>query len=528
MKEYFRFCFGLREFLKNTISLEESKEIIERRMEKREQSFLEIVKKGVYGNKRSPYLKLLRLSNYDFKDIESLVLDVGIEETLGILRRHGIYFTMEEFKGKKEVVRKGISFEVKERDFDNPFLSDCYEISSGATRSAGTRIRIDFDFLTQKSAYNVFMLDMYEALQSPIALWFPIYPGAPGINSMLRFTKIGKPPLKWYSQVEKWNRRISLKKRLGINYIIYMGRALGAKFPKPEFADLDSASKIAEWISTMIANFSTCLVYTFVSSAARICLAANEKDLQIAGTKFIVTGEPLTPKKREVIESTGGIVIPVYGISEGGVIGAGCTERNACDDVHLFKDSFAVIQHKRKVGLGNISVNAFLFTTLLPHAPKILLNVETGDYGIVESRNCKCKFGELGFSDHIYNIRSFEKLTGEGVTFVGTDFIRIIEEVLPHKFGGTAMDYQVLEEEDDKGFTRLIVIVSPNIGEINEKDLLDTLFHELRTGKHASTPDTWSQAGPEMWSQAGMFQVKRMYPVPTRGMKVLPFHIAKS
>jgi hypothetical protein len=57
----------------------------------------------------------------------------------------GVYFTVDEFKGKVPVRRKGITFVCEEGMFDNPYLSFVYEVRSGTTRSAGTRIRIDFD-----------------------------------------------------------------------------------------------------------------------------------------------------------------------------------------------------------------------------------------------------------------------------------------------------------------------------------------------------------------------------------------------
>ncbi len=50
------------------------------------------------------------------------------------------------------------------------------------------------------------------------------------------------------------------------------------------------------------------------------------------------------------------------------------------------------------------------------------------------------------------------------MTIVGTDFVRILEEVLPRKYGGAATDYQLLEEEDNRGQTQLSLIISPAVG----------------------------------------------------------------
>jgi len=82
-----------------------------------------------------------------------------------------------------------------------------------------------------------------------------------------------------------------------------------------------------------------------------------------------------------------------------------------------------------------------------------------------------CEFDDYNFFDHIHNIQSFGKLTSEGMTLIGTKVINVIEELLPSKFGGDSTDYQLLEEEDEKGLTRLNILVSPNVGNIDETDL---------------------------------------------------------
>ena len=54
-------------------------------------------------------------------------------------------------------------------------------------------------------------------------------------------------------------------------------------------------------------------------------------------------------------------------------------------------------------------------------------------------------------------------MTGEGMTLIGTDMVRILEEDLPRRFGGSPLDYQLMEEEDERGFTRLSLVVSPDV-----------------------------------------------------------------
>ncbi len=112
------------------------------------------------------------------------------------------------------------------------------------------------------------------------------------------------------------------------------------------------------------------------------------------------------------------------------------------------------------------------------------------------------------------------------MTFVDTDFIRIMEEVLPTEFGGESTDYQLIEEENSNGLTHLNLVVSPRLGNVDEKGIADTFVRLLK--KAEDSPESWAQAGSAMWAQVGTIRVKREYPIPTKRAKILPFHILKS
>ena len=78
----------------------------------------------------------------------------------------------------------------------------------------------------------------------------------------------------------------------------------------------------------------------------------------------------------------GAAAIPVYGISEAGVIAAGCDQPHSeSDHCHLYKDTTAIISHRQLVPNFDLSLDSYLFTSLLYESPKLLLNVGMGDYG---------------------------------------------------------------------------------------------------------------------------------------------------
>src|SRR3972149_12279529 len=148
-----------------------------------------------------------------------------------------------------------------------------------------------------------------------------------------------------------------------------------------------------------------------------------------------------------------------------------------------------------------------------------MLNDENDDYGLIETRSCGCPLEGYGFTEHLRHVRSFKKLTGEGVTLIGSEMIHILEEVLPARFGGSLLDYQLLEEEDEKGFTRLNLLVSPEVEIADEKELIKVVLESL---ERASDSADFARA---LWSQAKTIQVKRKKPVCTDQGKLMPLHL---
>jgi hypothetical protein len=186
------------------------------------------------------------------------------------------------------------------------------------------------------------------------------------------------------------------------------------------------------------------------------------------------------------------------------------------DEVHLFSDKLAVVQTEKAIGNG-AGVGPFVFTSLLPSCPKLMLNVHSGDYGLLEDRPCDCLFGELGFTRRLSGIRSHEKLTSEGNTFLGSDLITLLEETLPLRFGGGPTDYQLVEDEED-GLSKVSVVVSPRVGELDEQALVQTVLGTLH-----SDPEKRLMA--RVWSEGQTLRVVRREPYTTPTSKIQPLHM---
>jgi hypothetical protein len=291
--------------------------------------------------------------------------------------------------------------------------------------------------------------------------------------------------------------------------------------PGPEPVSLNRAAVVARWVAEALTARGACLFRGTVSMALRVCVAAQELGLSLAGATFMGAGEPPTPAKVRQITRTGARYIPTYWFVEGGPIGIGCLRPADTNDTHHFKDCTALIQYPRRVPGSDLTVDAFHFTSLLPTAPKILLNAESDDYGIIEHSSCGCPLEAFGFTEHLRHVRSYRKLTGEGVTLVGGEMIHILEEVLPDRFGGSPLDYQLLEEEDEQGFTRLNLLVSPKIEIPDEAAVIETVMEALKESSAAA------DLARAFWSQAETLRVKRIEPIWTARGKLMPLHVAR-
>jgi hypothetical protein len=164
-------------------------------------------------------------------------------------------------------------------------------------------------------------------------------------------------------------------------------------------------------------------------------------------------------------------------------------------------------------------VAALHVTTLLQSCPKLMLNVEIDDYGTIETRACGCPLGELGLVTHMHGIRSYEKLTGEGLNLTGSDLIALVDEVLPGRFGGAATDYQLVEEEVD-GLTRVGIVISPRVGPVDESEAIDVVLDALAASPH-------NRLLAEVWREGQTVRVLRREPYETRAAKILALHVAR-
>jgi phenylacetate-coenzyme A ligase PaaK-like adenylate-forming protein len=500
------------------MTCDEACAIVKTRLAQREKTFLRVVERSIYGNPRSPYRALLQHAGCEPEDLRTLVQQRGLEGALHILREQGVYVAFEEFKGRMPIVRNGFELSVAPHDFDNPVLVNHFYTESSGSTGVSTRIPHDLDQYAALSPNTMLARAAYHVLETPHALWVGILPDGSGINQFLYAGYYGQLPEKWFSNIKPFAAK-DIKYTLATYYFCVLARLYGAPVPFPQYLPTDQAIVIARWAADAVQRHGKCLITAMVSSALRVALAAQENGIDLTATTFIIGSEPVTPDKARGIEQSGARFLAVYSTSEAGRVGHGCAQPRDITDVHLQTDAFALIPYAHAMQGFDRSVTAFHLTTLLPSAAKLMLNVEMDDYGIIEERECGCLWGELGFTTHLRGIRSYRKLTGEGVTLVGSDMVRILERELPARFGGSPLDYQLLEQEDERGFTRLYLVVSPRIALADEQAVIDTVMRAL------SETNAAADAARAVWAQANTLQIKRMEPILNARGKFNPLHV---
>jgi hypothetical protein len=517
VRMYAGFARALGPYLRHTVTLDEARAIVRGRLAERGELFLRTAGRGIYGHPTSPYLPLLRRAGCELGDLQRSVRTRGLEDTLRALRDGGVVVGFDQFKGRAPIVVDGVEHRVKAHDFDNPFAARHLESTTGGSTGAGTRIAYDLRHLTETTANRVISHTALGLDGLPTALWRPILPASSGLMGIVRSAKTGTMPRRWFTPVAGGELRLPLKYRLAMTYVLGTLRARGYRPPRPEPVPLDRADVVARWARDTARSEGRCVVRTSVSMALRVALAATERGWDLTGVTFSGANEPPTEAKVRGITRTGASYVTRYGMSEGGAMGPPCTRPADATDVHLCEDVWALILNPHRIEGAGAAVDAFCFTSLLPTAPKLMLNVETDDYGIVETRSCGCPLEEAGWRTHLRQIRSYKKLTGEGMTLVGNDMLRVLEEHLPARFGGSALDYQLREEEDERGFTRLTLVVSPRVRVDDEAAVLQALHEGIaRGGPGAALTGA-------VWAQAGSVRLERSEPVWTEAGKLMPF-----
>ncbi|HXJ77421.1 MAG TPA: hypothetical protein VMS64_01965 [Candidatus Methylomirabilis sp.] len=459
-----RVLWSLPGFLRHPIKPDEALAVLRQRLAQRDDDFLDLVQRAVFLNPSSPYLKLLRVAGCEWRDLQQLVREEGVEGALRRLYGQGVYLTIDEFKGRRAAVRGSATIEVTPVLLRNPDARVHLAKQTGGSRGSRTPVPMDFRFLRDRAREHCLRLNAVSGPGWRNALWYG--PGDLAITAVI-YTQAGYKPVRLFVPVDPAASDVPARYPWCERLVRFASIVSGVPLPGHVYVPPEAPLPIVHWMAEVLRSGGTPLLNTYATAAVRVCQAAAEAGVDLTGARFSITGEPLTAARLATIRRAGAEALPVYSTSEVGPVGFGCQEPTAPDDLHLLRDFHAVIQPGGTVQPNGLPPRALLLSSLRSTMPFILLNVCLGDQAELGQRSCGCVLEKLGWTTHVVGVRSFEKLTAGGMTFFDTDLIRVLEEVLPARFAGGPTDYQLIEEEYTDGRPCLRLLVHPALGPLD-------------------------------------------------------------
>ena len=512
-----RYARALKTFFSEEVSLGQAQALLSEGLAHREKSFLLTVRKGIFDIPRSPYLALFRWAGIEWGDVERLVRSEGVEGALQKLCVGGVRVTLDEFKGQRPIQRPGLELPVAAEDFDSPLLNAHFEGRTGGSGGARRRLAVDLGLVAHDAAMCRIMLESLEARRMPSATWRAVPPNNSGLKKALMGARIGIPLDRWFSELPtRWDPA-NFKYAAFTAYTVWAARRAGRRFPYPEHVTREEVGIIVDWMAGMVAAGTPAYMDCAASAAVRICQAALDSGADLTGSLFRAGSESLTQARAETIRRTGSRVVAGFSTSETGPIGMACANPAAVDDVHILTDKIAVIQAMpgdTEPGRGD----TLFMTTIFPSCPKILFNVDSGDSGVLETRDCGCGLEGVGFKLHLRQIHSHEKLTSEGILLPPAEICRLVEEVLPAAFGGAPTDYQLIEDGRD-GIPMIRIVIRPEVGPVDDATVVRTFLTAMSRSGAGGT------LMAQQLEQAGTLSVIRREPHRSPIGKMIPLFV---
>jgi hypothetical protein len=512
-----RFFRNVPRYLRRPVTLEESRRVLARRLDERERDFLHLVRCAVYGRSSSPYRELLAWAGCEWGDLVSLVERDGVEAALRALLRGGVYLTADELKGRRPVMRGGRALRVDAAAVRNPLAPLHVAARSGASRSAGTLVVNSLASIRDRAVNTCLTLAARDGLDWEKGVW--AVPGS--LTLILRYAAFGAAPTGWFSCVDPQLPGLHARYRWSERALRAAARAGGVRIPPQDFAPPTDPAPVLRWLEAVRGRGHVPHLWAFPSAAVQACRAARGAGVDIAGTRFTVTGEPVTAARLAVLREAGVDAVPDYGSAEaGGVVAYGCLAPRAAGEVHLYHDLHAVVQPGPDAS-QHLPPEALCVSSLRATSPLVLLNVSMGDQAIVDQRACGCPLEALGWTTHLRGIGSYEKLTAGGVTLLDADVVRVLEETLPARFGGGPLDYQLVESEGQDGTPLLRLLVHPRLGALPEAQIADAFLRAIAPGDGAD------RIAATLWQDTRTLTVVRHAPEATPAGKVLHVHATR-
>jgi hypothetical protein len=428
------------------------------RVRARDESFLSMLERDFWSSARGPYRELLEIAAWNPRRVRASVERLGLEVTLAAMAQDGVHLESDEAKGRRPLVRHGRTIRFAPPDLE-AVRGPAVPLSTSGSSGSRTTNPIDLDGFRLQASYMPTMLEALGARARPLVLYYPAL-SASGVAQNLSFALAGWLAEAWFCHLPEGGAAVS-QWRLWSLGLRVAARLRGVGLPRPRLAEILRPAALVDWIARHAPRGAT--VATFPGTALRVRSWVKSERRQLPPLTWILGGEPISARKRRLLEADGDRVYPWYGAVDFGRVAIGCLAPESADDMHLLTDRFAAHVARLPDDTSSVGRGRLLLTSLVPEVHRRMLNLDSGDRAELRTRTCGCPFESLGLVQHVAGVHSTEKLTLDGVTLAADLVQELADELLPAACGGSPEDFQLVEAEGNDGLTRLIVRVHPSL-----------------------------------------------------------------
>ncbi len=166
-----------------------------------------------------------------------------MEGALCTLLRCGVYLTVDEFKGRRPVVRGTARLTVEPDQLRNPLSAFHVPLRSGGSRSGGTPVAMDLGFIRDCAVDTALFFAARGGTTWKKADWE--VPGGGAVFRLLKYASFGVPPARWFSQIDPGAAGLHLRYRWSGRLMRWAGRMSGVSLPRPTHVPLQNPLAIA-------------------------------------------------------------------------------------------------------------------------------------------------------------------------------------------------------------------------------------------------------------------------------------------
>lgn len=507
---------SLRALSRDPVPAATARRVVADEAEHRDERFLRSLDTMVWPFPTSPTRRLLDAAGLEDGDVRALVAERGLVGALGALRDAGVYVTYEEHQGEVDVQRGSTRFRLGPRDFFNPVVAaDYLATTGGSSAGAGTPVEVSFAWQRRQGLQRAIQHDMTGLGSRPLAIWLPLFPSAAGLGAVMKNAAGGNTPARWFSQTDAGMSGVSSHKRLA-NRVLPLALRFGRTgLPEPQHVPTADPEPVVTWLREMVDRHGAAGLTGYASSITAAARWALDHGVDLTGVVTYPSSEPVTPGKLAIMVAAGMSPNPTYAFMPEGTMAIAC---DLCDDedYHLWAHEVAVVTRRRPRG-DDTEVDAYCWTSLAQEAPRVMVNVENDDYGVIEDVDCPCVLGGMGLRTRLRDIRGISKVVAAGVSLEGGTFDHLAEVALPTRLGGGPGDYQFVEEAE-AGHTVVVLRIAPEVGRVDEDEALAVV-------RDVVTRDEYGALAQSVWGPQTL-RVRRSAPQVTKAGKTLSYQRA--